>query len=83
MKDCEELLSGISDYVDGTASKELCAELQRHMEGCHNCRVVVDSIQKTIRLYKGDEEVDLPEGFQARLHGTLRDAWERKHGKTA
>ena len=83
MKDCEELLSGISDYVDGTASKELCAELQRHMEGCENCRVVVDTIQKTVRLYKGDVEVDLPEGFHARLHGNLRDAWERKHGKTA
>ena len=81
MKDCEELLSGISEYVDGTASKELCAELQRHMEGCENCRVVVDTIQKTVHLYKGDEEVDLPSGFHQRLHGNLRDAWERKHGK--
>jgi hypothetical protein len=52
------------------------------MEGCHNCRVVVDSSQKTVRLYKGDEEVDLPEGFTARLHGTLRVAWERKHAKS-
>jgi len=81
MKDCEELLSGISDYIDGTASKELCAELQHHMEGCENCRVVVDTIQKTVHLYKGDQEVDLPEGFQARLHGTLREAWAHRHGK--
>jgi|GEM_PF-2282333 hypothetical protein len=27
-------------------------------------------------------EVDLPAGFHARLHGTLRDTWELKHGKT-
>jgi hypothetical protein len=27
-------------------------------------------------------EEDLPAGFHARLHGTLRDARERKHGKT-
>jgi anti-sigma factor RsiW len=81
MKDCEELLSGISDYVDGTASKELCAELQRHMEGCPDCRVVVDSIQKTVRLFRGEEEVDLPDGFHEKLHGTLREAWARRHGK--
>ena len=81
MKDCEELLSGISDYVDGTASMELCAELQRHMEGCPDCRVVVDSIQKTVRLFRGEEEVDLPDGFHEKLHGTLREAWARRHGK--
>ena len=81
MKGCEELLSGLSEYLDGTASEELCEELRRHMEGCENCRVVLDTTRRTIDLYRGDELVPLPESFHARLHDTLRRAWERKRGK--
>jgi hypothetical protein len=80
--ECKDLLSGISEYLDGTASEALCAEIRRHMEGCENCRVVVDSARKTIAFYKGDQLVqELPPDFQVRLHGTLRDAWERRQGK--
>ena len=80
MSDCKDLLGGISDYLDGSASEALCEEIRRHMEGCANCRVVVDSTRRTISLYKGDDLVqELTPDFQARLHGSLREAWKRSH----
>jgi anti-sigma factor RsiW len=49
---CRNLLGSLSEFVDGTLEDELCAEIQRHMDGCDNCRVVVDSLRKTIYLYR-------------------------------
>ena len=45
---CKNLLASLSDYVDGSLSENLCTEIERHMAGCENCRLVVDSLRKTI-----------------------------------
>ena len=50
---CRELLGSLSDYVDGAADAVLCAEIERHLEGCDNCRVVVDTLGRTVSLYRG------------------------------
>jgi predicted anti-sigma-YlaC factor YlaD len=59
-QDCHEMLQTLSDYVDGELDPVLCAELQRHMSECKNCRVVVDTLQKTIELYQVVEEEERP-----------------------
>jgi anti-sigma factor (TIGR02949 family) len=51
-KACRHLLASLSDYVDGELESELCEELERHMEGCDNCQIVVDTLKKTIYLYR-------------------------------
>jgi hypothetical protein len=45
---CKNLLASLSDYVDGSLSENLCTEIERHMAGCENCRLVVDSLRTTI-----------------------------------
>jgi anti-sigma factor RsiW len=54
MKDhhCRHLLGSLSDYVDGVLEEQLCAEIERHLTGCENCRVVVDTLNKTVSLYR-------------------------------
>ncbi len=69
---CQELLASLSDYVDGSLSKELCAELERHLSECENCRVVVNTTRKTIELYKSmDEPGPLPVEVRERLFRRL------------
>jgi anti-sigma factor (TIGR02949 family) len=70
-KDCRELLAGLSEFLDDEASAELCAEIKRHMGGCHNCRVVVDTLRKTITLYRSMPRPDLPEEARERLYRVL------------
>lgn len=48
---CRYLLDSLSDYVDGSLGKEFCAEIDRHLENCENCRIVIDSLRKTVYLY--------------------------------
>jgi anti-sigma factor RsiW len=49
---CKSLLGYLSDYVDGDLSEELCREIENHAAGCQDCRVVVDTLRKTISLYR-------------------------------
>lgn len=50
-ENCRELLGALSDYVDGELEETLCVELERHLAHCENCRVVVDTLRKTVYLY--------------------------------
>ena len=45
---CREYLKQISDYVDGELSSEVCASLESHLKECESCRVVVNTLRKTI-----------------------------------
>jgi anti-sigma factor (TIGR02949 family) len=69
---CKDLLGNLSDYIDGELSDDLCQELQRHMAGCENCRVVFDTMTKTIYLYKVNvQETEVPADVRGRLFETL------------
>lgn len=68
---CKSLLGSLSDYVDGTAQEELCRELERHLADCDNCRIVVDTLKKTVYLYQSNTETDLPVAVRERLFKRL------------
>ena len=71
-KRCHDLLGCLSEYVDGELSGELCVELERHLAGCENCRIVVDTLRKTIYLVQAsNEQTDLPEDVRSRLYHSL------------
>lgn len=76
---CEELLSLLNEYVDGTVDPAICEEFERHMAGCNPCQVVVDNIRKTITLYREGRPCELPVQFRSKLHQALRDRWKETH----
>jgi predicted anti-sigma-YlaC factor YlaD len=51
-ENCRDLLNSLSDYVDGSLQEELCAEIERHMSHCEDCRIVIDTLRKTVSLYR-------------------------------
>jgi predicted anti-sigma-YlaC factor YlaD len=66
---CRELLGQLNDYVDGELAAELCHDLEQHMADCPDCRVVFDTLTKTIALYHtlDDTTAELPPDVEARL----------------
>jgi predicted anti-sigma-YlaC factor YlaD len=64
---CRHLLGDLSDFLEGEAP----AEIEEHMDGCEDCRVVVDTLGKTISLYRTAPQPDLPEGARQRLYKAL------------
>ena len=80
---CQDMLKLLGDYVDGQIDPTLCQEFEQHMSGCDACRVVVDTLHKTVTLYKDDQVFELPADFQARLHRALKDKWRQRATKPA
>ena len=77
---CEQLLEVINQYIDEEIDPALCEKLKAHMAECKPCRVMVDSIRKTITLYKDDREFELPAEMRDRLHKALREHWKIRPG---
>ncbi len=68
---CHDLLDGLSDYLDGEASGQLCAEIERHVANCEKCRIVVDTLRKTVTLYHQLPQPLMPPEARERLYKRL------------
>jgi predicted anti-sigma-YlaC factor YlaD len=69
---CQELLGQVSDYIDGELEAAVCAELEAHLAECHDCRIMVDTVRRTILLYRCEPDPKLPEGVRQRLFEVLK-----------
>jgi predicted anti-sigma-YlaC factor YlaD len=70
---CHTLLQSLSDYIDGELESELCIQLEQHLDGCEDCRIVVNTLTRTIDLYRANsEKIELPEDVRLRLYTNLK-----------
>jgi len=67
-------LQELTDYLDSAVDLELRLKLERHISECPNCFVILDTTQKTIKVYKGVEPQEIPPD----VHMRLMRAVERK-----
>jgi len=71
-KNCDELLGSLSAYIDGDLDPELCEELEKHLAGCNDCRVVLNTTKRTIELVHSPlDKFNLPEDVRERLFKRL------------
>ncbi len=77
---CQDLLGGLSDYLDGEASARLCAEITQHMATCERCRIVVDTLRRTVTLYRQLPRRAMPDRARERLYKVLNLADYRRSG---
>jgi anti-sigma factor (TIGR02949 family) len=69
---CRQLLGSLSEYVDGELDDELCSVLEQHLEGCEDCRIVVDTLRKTVYLYhESTQDETIPTDIRTRLYKSL------------
>ncbi len=69
---CAELKAQLSDYINGDLDAQVCAELERHLANCENCRIVVDTLRKTILLYRNYSTPSMPDAAHERLMHVLK-----------
>lgn len=74
---CEDLLKTLNEYVDGEIDPAICREFEKHLQGCNPCQIVVDTVRKTIALYKDDRLYEVPLEFHQRMHAALRERWRK------
>ncbi|HVB55574.1 MAG TPA: zf-HC2 domain-containing protein [Candidatus Acidoferrales bacterium] len=73
MMDCKEVLSNLSNYVDGDVSAELRAALEEHLAKCRRCRVVFDTTDKALKIVLDVEPFEVPLAVSARLYTRLEE----------
>ena len=75
---CEELVRYLSEYIDQNLDDELTQEAQAHLATCENCRVVLDTTQQTIFLFREQGKRTIPAQRRQRLFAQLQDAFLRQ-----
>mgnify|MGYP001584257542 CR=1 FL=1 len=80
-KSCRDYIGGLNDYLDGQLEPELCAEIEKHIGECENCRLMVDTLRQTVTLCREGKPEKLPEALEAKLSDLLKARWDKKFGK--
>ncbi|OLB34893.1 MAG: hypothetical protein AUH11_16550 [Acidobacteria bacterium 13_2_20CM_57_17] len=69
---CKNVIREISDYIDGDLDLSVRQELERHLEHCTECKIVVDQTRMTVQLFCDSRPIELPGDVKSRLHDALR-----------
>lgn len=77
---CEELLQYLSDYIDQDLDEELMNSARRHLATCQNCKVVLDTTQKTIFLFREQSQQTIPMEKREKLFERLEQVFLAKKG---
>ena len=68
---CREIKDKLSAFLDGELESAVCAEIEQHLRGCDDCRVMVDTLSKTITLYRNYGQETVPPDVHERLTRVL------------
>jgi hypothetical protein len=71
IENCRGMLGELSDYLDRILSEEFCQEIEEHVASCVECRIVVDTLCKTILLYQGLPQPEMSGEVRDRLYYSL------------
>jgi anti-sigma factor RsiW len=75
---CKKVIHELTSYLDGVLDSTMRIDLEQHLSGCTDCRLVVDTCRKTIQIFCNSEPVPLPEDVRRRLHTALLERFRRK-----
>lgn len=78
---CKQFLLELNAYLDDETSAEERTRLQSHINECPNCWVVVDTTERTLRVYKGVEPQAVPTDVSDRLMAALQRKMAEKRGR--
>jgi len=68
---CKQFLQELNDYLDPSTDPAMKCHLEKHVNECPNCFVIVDTTKKTLQVYKGLEPQTIPEDVKSRLWKAL------------
>ena len=80
-KGCTDLLSGMSDYVDGEMEPERSNKLEEHLKNCPPCLMVLKTLKKTLGIFRRKKDTgEIPKECSDALHDAVHKEMERKQG---
>jgi anti-sigma factor RsiW len=70
---CKGVIREISNYIDGELELTIRQELERHLEHCEDCTMILDQTRKSIEILCDSEPIPLSADLRTRLRSALRD----------
>jgi anti-sigma factor RsiW len=68
---CDQVYLHICDNLDENLNSPRCREIKAHLRECPDCQAYLDSLKKTITLYRAIPEPSLPARAHRRLLKSL------------
>ena len=75
---CQDAIRGLSGYIDGELELAIRQELERHLEHCEDCTVVLVQTRHSLHVLCHCEPAPLPTEVRSRLHKFLRERIGKK-----
>jgi anti-sigma factor RsiW len=75
---CKGVILEVSNYLDGDLELSVRQELERHLEHCGECKMVVDQTRLTVNIFCDSKPIELPLDVKSRLHDALRRKLKEK-----
>ena len=70
---CPDVLMMFSQHLEDEISADLCAQMERHLEGCGRCRGACDTLKRTLAMCgAAGASVAVPENVQASVKTAIR-----------
>lgn len=68
---CKNIIKELSNYLEDAMDQPLRSSIEKHLEGCEDCRIVVDTTKHTVQIFCNSEPAPLPEETRTRLRDAL------------
>jgi len=75
---CKGVIREISNYIDGELDLPIRHELERHLEHCVDCTLILDQTRKSIEILCDSEPIPLSAEVKSRLRAALREKLAKK-----
>lgn len=71
---CRDLVEMVTDYLEGTLTRDRLDAVRAHLADCADCTDYVEQMRVTVGLAARLRDADLPAELQSRLRAVLRAA---------
>jgi hypothetical protein len=75
---CQEVLDQLSDFLEEDVALELRSQIESHLNGCRHCHLEVDTLRRTVQLFRSDEAIGTPIALSDRLKSALAAAYRER-----
>ena len=75
---CKEVYLYICDNLEADPNSAKCRQVLRHLRACPDCAALLDSLRKTVSLYRSSPSPKVPSAVHKRLFKKINLAWESK-----
>jgi hypothetical protein len=69
---CGKVYEHLCENLDSKLDTESCRRIKAHIKGCKNCSALLDSLKKTVFLYKKYPAPELPDTCRNELFAVIR-----------